>query len=296
MKGLILAGGAGNRLYPMTRVITKQLQPVYDKPLIYYPLSLLMLGGIKEILIVTTPHDLHAFQSLLGDGKDIGIQITYKVQQTPNGLPEAFILGEDFINGEDCCLILGDNLFYGDLDFFREAIKEQVEKKDGLTGRIFAYSVADPSAYGVVEFEKKTKTVKSIVEKPKDPKSTYAIPGLYLFDKTVSARAKKIKPSIRGETEIVDLILNYHEDKKLGVQIIPRGIAWLDTGTPRSLLDAASYIGAIEERQGLKVACLEEIAFRMGFVSESQFQNCIEKLPKSSYRTYLERILSDATQ
>lgn len=293
MKGLILAGGAGNRLYPMTKVITKQLQPVYDKPLIYYPLSLLMLGGIKDIMMITTPHDLPAFQNLLGDGSDLGIKLQYKIQEKPNGLPEAFILGADFIAGEDCCLILGDNLFYGDLDFFRDAIKAQNQKKDNLTGRIFAYSVADPKAYGVVEFDKKTKKVKSIVEKPSEPKSNYAIPGLYLFDKTVSARARQIKPSPRGETEIVELILDYHREEKLGVEIIPRGIAWLDTGTPRNLLDAAAYIGAIEERQGLKVACLEEIAFRMKFIDEFQFRRVIEKIPKSSYRTYLERILSD---
>ena len=293
MKGIILAGGAGSRLYPMTRVMTKQLQSVYDKPMIYYPLSILMLGGIKDILLITTPDDQALFKKLLGDGSQFGVKLSYVIQEKPNGLPEAFVLGEKFIGNDDVCLILGDNLFYGDLDFFRLAIKEQAEQKNGLSGRVFAYYVADPTAYGVVEFDKQTKKVKSIEEKPKQPKSNYAVPGLYLFDKTVSTRAKSLKPSPRGETEIVDLILSYHNEGKLGVEMMYRGLAWLDTGTPRSLLDAASFIGAIEERQGLKVACLEEIAYRMKFITLDQLQKITNELPKCSYRSYLEKIISE---
>ncbi|WP_373999643.1 glucose-1-phosphate thymidylyltransferase RfbA [Bdellovibrio bacteriovorus] len=293
MKGIILAGGAGSRLYPMTRVMTKQLQSVYDKPMIYYPLSILMLGGIKDILLITTPDDQPLFKKLLGDGSQFGVKLSYKIQEKPNGLPEAFVLGEDFIDNDHVCLILGDNLFYGDLDFFRRAIEEQKAKKSDLHGRVFAYYVADPTAYGVVEFDKTTKKVKSIEEKPKQPKSNYAIPGLYLFDNTVSKRAKELKPSPRGETEIVDLILSYHNEGKLGVEMMYRGLAWLDTGTPRSLLDAAAFIGAIEERQGMKVACLEEIAYRMKFINLEQLQKITSELPKCSYRSYLEKIISE---
>ncbi|WP_413570586.1 glucose-1-phosphate thymidylyltransferase RfbA [Bdellovibrio sp. HCB117] len=293
MKGIILAGGAGSRLYPMTRVMTKQLQSVYDKPMIYYPLSILMLGGIKDILLITTPDDHPLFKKLLGDGSQFGVKLSYKIQEKPNGLPEAFVLGEDFIGNDHVCLILGDNLFYGDLDFFRRAIEEQKAKKSDLHGRVFAYYVADPTAYGVVEFDKMTKKVKSIEEKPKQPKSNYAIPGLYLFDNTVSKRAKELKPSPRGETEIVDLILSYHNEDKLGVEMMYRGLAWLDTGTPRSLLDAAAFIGAIEERQGMKVACLEEIAYRMKFINLEQLQKITSELPKCSYRSYLEKIISE---
>lgn len=293
MKGIILAGGAGSRLYPMTRVMTKQLQSVYDKPMIYYPLSILMLGGIKDILLITTPDDQPLFKRLLGDGSQFGIKLSYKIQEKPNGLPEAFVLGEDFIGNDDVCLMLGDNLFYGDLTFFRDAIQAQKNKTNGLNGRVFAYYVADPSAYGVVEFDKNTKKVKSIEEKPKVPKSHYAIPGLYLFDNTVAKRAKALKPSPRGETEIVDLILAYHNEGTLGVEMMYRGLAWLDTGTPRSLLDAASFIGAIEERQGMKVACLEEVAYRMKFITLEQLQSITAELPKCSYRSYLEKIISE---
>jgi glucose-1-phosphate thymidylyltransferase len=293
MKGIILAGGAGSRLYPMTKVITKQLQPVYDKPMIYYPLSFLMLGGIKDILMITTPHDKPHFEALLGDGTHLGIKIQYKIQEAPRGLPEAFILGEEFIGNEDVVLILGDNLFYGDIKFYKEALKSQSAKQNGLDGRVFAYYVNDPTSYGVVEFDKATKKVKSIEEKPKAPKSNYAIPGLYLFDKTVSSRAKNLKPSARGELEITDLILSYHNEGKLGVEIITRGVAWLDTGTPKSLLEASSYIGAIEERQGLKVACLEEIALRMGFIDAQGFQKVMNALPNSSYRNYLQKVYGE---
>lgn len=296
MKGIILAGGSGSRLYPMTKVITKQLQPVYDKPMIYYPLSFLMLGGIKDILLITTTGDLSHFQALLGDGSQFGIKITYKVQEVPNGLPQAFLIGEEFINKEDVCLILGDNLFYGDIRFFKDALAAHKEKKDGIQGRVFAYSVADPRSYGVVEFDKRTKVVKSIEEKPANPKSSYAVPGLYIFDSTAVQRAKELKPSPRGETEIVDLILSYKNEATLGVEIITRGVAWLDTGTPRSLLEASSYIGAIEERQGLKVACLEEVAFRMGFINITELQRAIEILPGSTYRSYLERFLKEVSE
>jgi glucose-1-phosphate thymidylyltransferase len=293
MKGIILAGGAGSRLYPMTKVITKQLQPVYDKPMIYYPLSFLMLGGIKDILMITTPHDKPHFEALLGDGSHLGIKIQYKIQEAPRGLPEAFILGEEFISNEDVVLILGDNLFYGDIKFYKEALKSQSAKQNGLDGRVFAYYVNDPTSYGVVEFDKATKKVKSIEEKPKTPKSNYAIPGLYLFDKSVSSRAKNLKPSARGELEITDLILSYHQEGKLGVEIITRGVAWLDTGTPKSLLEASSYIGAIEERQGLKVACLEEVALRMGFIDAKGFEKVMNALPNSSYKNYLQKVYSE---
>lgn len=293
MKGLILAGGAGSRLYPMTRVMTKQLQSVYDKPMIYYPLSILMLGGIRDILLITTPEDKPLFEKLLGDGSQFGVRLSYKIQEKPNGLPEAFVLGEDFIGDDSVCLILGDNLFYGDLDFFRQAIAAQKAKAQGMSGRVFAYYVADPRAYGVVEFDKETKKVKSIEEKPANPKSNYAIPGLYLFDNTVSRRAKALKPSPRGETEIVDLIMSYHNEGQLGVEMMYRGLAWLDTGTPRQLLDAASFIGAIEERQGMKVACLEEVAYRMKFIDLSELEKVTAQLPKCSYRSYLEKIISE---
>ncbi len=293
MKGIILAGGLGSRLYPMNQVISKQLQTVYDKPMIYYPLSILMLGDIKDILLIATPQDLPIMEKLLGDGSRLGIKLTYKAQTKPKGLPDAFVMGEEFIGDADVCMILGDNLFYGDLDFFRTAIKNHKEKKDNFSATVFAYYVSDPGAYGVVEFDKTTKEIKSIEEKPAVPKSNYAIPGLYLFDKTVAQRAKNLSPSMRNETEIVDLIKSYHGDKALGVQIMYRGVAWLDTGTPRSLLDASAFVGAIEERQGLKVACIEEIAYRMKFITREKFQDIIGKIPASSYRIYLEKIISE---
>ncbi|MFT6069458.1 MAG: glucose-1-phosphate thymidylyltransferase [Bacteriovoracaceae bacterium] len=291
MKGIILAGGAGSRLYPMTQVFTKQLQPIYDKPMIYYPLSLLMLGGIKDVLIISTPTDIPAFEALLGDGSRYGIQISYKIQENPSGIPEAFILGEDFMGAEeDVALILGDNLFYGDFDFFRKAFKNQIDRIDGKEARIFAYSVSDPERYGVVEFCKKTSEIKSIEEKPIKPKSSYAIPGLYFFPRSVINKTKNLKPSKRGETEITDLINSYWNEGVLGVERINRGVAWLDTGTPKSLLDASSFIGAIEERQGLKVACLEEIALRMNYLSYEEFEEIVSKIPNSTYKIYLEKI------
>lgn len=293
MKGIILAGGSGTRLYPMTNVMSKQLLPIYDKPMIYYPLSLLMLGGIKDILIITTPHDEPNFKTLLGDGTRLGIRLSYKIQEAPRGLPEAFILGEQFIGNDDVTLILGDNLFYGDIRFYRDAMASQKEKKDGLNARVFAYSVADPTAYGVVEFDKKTFKVKSIEEKPSQPKSNYAIPGLYIFDSSVSKRSAKLKPSARGELEIVDVMKSYMEDESLGVQIITRGVAWLDTGTPRALLEASEFIGAIEARQGLKVACLEEIALRMGFITKEFFLESIKSFKPNSYFEYVKKIIND---
>ncbi|MFN8369036.1 MAG: glucose-1-phosphate thymidylyltransferase RfbA [Bacteriovoracaceae bacterium] len=293
MKGIILAGGAGSRLYPLTTVVTKQLQPVYDKPMIYYPLSLLMLGGIKEVLLISTTQDIPFFQRLLKDGSQLGIKIEYAVQEHPRGIPEAFLIGEDFIKGDDVALILGDNLLHGDMNFYRKAIKEQIAKENGLNARVFAYSVSDPERYGVVEFDKRSRKVLSIEEKPKAPKSSYAIPGLYLFDSTASERAKKLKPSPRGETEIVELIKSYLVDGKLGVSVIDRGIAWLDMGTPRSLLESGEYVGAIEERQGLKIACIEEVALRMGFLNEATFKKTMEMIPRSPYKDYLERILTE---
>jgi glucose-1-phosphate thymidylyltransferase len=292
MKGIILAGGRGSRLYPLTKVVSKQLQPVYDKPMIYYPLSILMLGGIQDILIITNPWDLDAFKNLLGDGKQFGITISYKIQEKPNGLPEAFILGEDFIGDEDVTLILGDNLFYGDIRFFRKALSDHVDKSDGFKARVFGYNVANPQEYGVVEFDKQTWKVKSIEEKPVQPKSNFAIPGLYVFDSSVCKRAKTLIASSRGETEIVDLIKLYLQNNELGVQIITRGVAWLDTGSPRSMLEASEFIGAIEARQGLKVACLEEVALRMNYINPEDLGRVLDQLPSSSYKEYLVRLMA----
>lgn len=296
MKGIILAGGQGTRLYPMTNVVSKQLQPVYDKPMIYYPLSFLMLAGIRDILIISTEHDIPFFKKLLGDGKNLGINLSYKVQLKPSGLPEAFILGEDFIGNDDVNLILGDNLFYGDMTFYRTALTEFKNRKTSSLGQIFAYAVADPSRYGVVEFEKGSTKVVSLEEKPANPKSHFAIPGLYVFDSSVIQRSRELKPSPRGETEITDLMKSYLNDGLLNVSQITRGVAWLDTGTPKSLLEASSYVGAIEERQGLKIACLEEVAFRMGYIDEAGLEKCILSLPKSIYRNYLENFLKDVLE
>lgn len=290
MKGIILAGGAGSRLYPMTAVQTKQLQPVYNKPMIYYPLSFLMLGGIKDILIISTFDDQPNFKKLLGDGKRLGIDISYKVQDKPTGIPDAFILGEEFIANDDVCLILGDNLFYGDLTFFRSAIDNHNKRTSIEESRVFAYSVSDPERYGVIEFSQEDGKVLSIEEKPQNPKSSHAVTGLYLFDNTVIQRAKSLIPSKRNETEIVDIIKGYFKEGKLKVSHITRGIAWLDTGTPNSLLDASMYVAAIEERQGLKIACIEEVALRMNYITEKQFTSVVAELPKSPYRDYLENL------
>ncbi len=288
MKGIILAGGSGTRLYPMTRFTSKQLLPVYDKPMIYYPLSLLMLGGIREVLLICRPEDRPNFENLLGNGHAIGIQISYAEQAQPRGLPEAYIIGENFLNGSSSTLILGDNLFYGDITWFKESLSKHREQEEGA--HLFGYHVADPRAYGVVEMSEGDESVKSIEEKPDHPKSNYAIPGLYICDGSAPNRAKKLSPSKRGETEITDLLKSYMFDGQLFARKIGRGVAWLDTGTPKSLLEASEYIGAIEARQNLKVACLEEIAFRKGFVDKVKFQASVDSLPQCDYKNYLQNL------
>ena len=293
MKGIILAGGAGTRLYPMTKIISKQLQPIYDKPMIFYPISLLMLAGISDILIISTERDTPHIMELLGDGSSYGINLTYKVQPQPNGLSEAFIIGESFIGEEDITLVLGDNLFYGDISFFKNAVNSQSQKSDQHRARIFGYYVEDPARYGVVEFEKESKSVLSIEEKPKNPRSHYAIPGLYIFDHKCVERAKNQKPSKRGELEITDLINTYLSENELGVEIIGRGVNWLDTGTTDSLLEASHLVSQIQKRQGLKIACLEEIAFRKKFITPERFISITNALPKSPYKEYLERIIKE---
>lgn len=285
-KGIILAGGKGTRLYPMTHVFSKQLQTVYDKPMIYYPIALLMLAGIKNILIITTPEDIDSFKKLLGDGKQWGIELSYIVQPKPGGLPQAFILGEEFIGNNQVCLVLGDNLFYGKLDFIRRAIK------NNTGGTIFAYQVEEPQNYGVVEFDK-SYNVLSIEEKPENPKSKYAIPGLYVFDSSVVAYAKELVPSARGELEIVDLHKRYLEEKKLDVQMIGRGIAWLDTGTPETLIEAGIFIHSIEKRQGRKIACLEEISLHTDFVDLDQYKENVAKLPNCEYKDYCLKVMEE---
>jgi len=285
-KGIILAGGKGTRLYPMTSAFSKQLQPVYDKPMIYYPLAILMLGHIKDILIISTPEDTPNYIKLLGDGSQWGINLQYKVQPYPGGLPQAFILGKEFIGNDQVCLILGDNLFYGKLSFFREAI----DNNNGAT--IFAYWVDSPESYGVVEFNKDRKVI-SIEEKPKQPKSNYAIPGLYIFDSRVCEISENLKPSARGEIEITDVHKAYLETNELDVQIIGRGIAWLDTGTPANLIDASVFIRAIEQRQGRKIACLEEISLQQGFISIEKYKATVESLPNSDYKNYCKKILHE---
>jgi len=285
-KGIILAGGAGSRLYPLTLVASKQLQPVYDKPMIYYPLATLMMAGIREILIISTPQDTPRFTALLGDGGRWGIRISYKVQPEPKGIAQAFLVGEEFIAGDAVCLILGDNIFYGNLGLHK-IVKEF---QNGAV--IFGYYVNDPERYGVVEFDATGKAV-SIEEKPAKPKSNYAVPGLYLYDQNITQIAKAMQPSARGELEITDVNMEYMRRGGLHVVPLGRGIAWLDTGTHTSLLEASHFIGTLEARQGLKIACLEEIAFRMGFVDKKKMKQVIEETPKSSYRDYLERILKE---
>jgi glucose-1-phosphate thymidylyltransferase len=285
-KGIVLAGGAGNRLYPLTLVASKQLQPVYDKPMIYYPLSTLMLAGIDDILIISTPQDVPRFEALLGDGSQWGIRLSYAVQPEPKGIAQAFLIGEQFIGQAPVCLILGDNLFYGKvgLDRIAEAFV------DGAL--VFGYPVSDPERYGVVEFDKSGRAI-GLEEKPVHSKSHFAIPGLYLYDHKVVEMAKALQPSARGELEITDLNLEYLRRGELRVEKLGRGIAWLDTGTHMSLLEASHFIGTIEARQGTKIACLEEIALRKGFIDQGQMERLIEKTPKSSYRDYLELVLKD---
>ncbi len=293
MKGIILAGGSGTRLYPMTQIISKQLLPIYDKPMIFYPLSLLMLAGINEILIISTERDTPYIINLLGDGSDFGVKLQYKVQANPNGLAEAFILGADFIGKDDVTLILGDNLFYGDISFFKDAVVAHKSRSGSFKARVFGYYVEDARRYGVVEFDRATGKVISIEEKPQEPKSNYAIPGLYVFDSRCVERAKKQKPSKRGELEITDLIQTYLDDDELGVGIIGRGVNWLDTGTPDSLLEAAQMIATTQKRQGLMVGCIHEVGFRKGFIDKTKFLEAIERIPKGPYKAYMERIVNE---
>lgn len=285
-KGIILAGGSGTRLYPVTQAISKQLLPVYDKPMIYYALSVLMLAGIRDILIISTPQDIPRFQDLLKDGAQWGLNIQYCIQPSPNGLAEAFILGENFIRHDLSALILGDNIFYGhDLN---DLLLNAMQKEDGAT--IFAYHVQDPERYGVVEFNQNKKVI-SLEEKPKNPKSNYAITGLYFYDKNVVSMAKTLKPSARGELEITDLNRFYLDQQKLQVEIMGRGYAWLDTGTHESLLNASQFIATIENRQGLKVACPEEISFNQGWINDAQLEKLAAPLLRNQYGQYLQRVL-----
>jgi glucose-1-phosphate thymidylyltransferase len=288
MKGIILAGGSGTRLYPITHVVSKQLLPIYDKPMIYYPLTTLMMAGIRDVLVISTPEDTPRFGQLLGDGSQWGVNLSYSVQGAPRGLPEAFIIGEKFINGDSCALMLGDNLFFG--YELPQDLRQAAESKSGAT--IFAYQVTDPERYGVIEFDKTGHAI-SLEEKPVQPKSKFAIPGLYFCDNQASAVAKSLKPSVRGELEIVDLLRHYLSAGNLQVQMMGRGRAWLDTGTPDSLLEASHFIQTIEKRQGLKVACPEEIAYRMGYISAAQLQALTDALRKSAYGIYLQGLLSD---
>lgn len=286
MKGIILAGGSGSRLYPITKIYSKQLTAIYDKPLIYYPLSILMLGGIRDILIISNKETIPFYRQLFNDGKQIGLNIEYAVQDAPNGIAEAFIIGEKFIGKEQVTLILGDNIFYGYLNFFYEAIKKNTD------ATIFGYRVNDPERYGIVDFDKEGNAL-SIEEKPSKPKSNFAVPGLYIYNNDVISISKNLKPSARGELEITDVNKEYLLRKKLKVEKIGRGIAWLDTGTPEALLQAANFFGVIEERQGLKVACIEEIAYSMNFINKQEFESLLNSIPKSLYRDYLERCLKD---
>ena len=284
MRGIILAGGSGTRLYPITKSISKQALPIYDKPMIYYPLSVLMLAGITDILIISTPRDITVFQELLQDGKQLGVNIQYKVQDHPNGLAEAFIIGEEFIGDDKVALVLGDNIFHG--YGFTERLQNAVEREEAT---IFGYHVSDPSSFGVVEFDKEF-NVLSIEEKPKQPKSNYAVPGLYFYDNDVIEIAKNIKPSPRGELEITDINNEYLRRGKLKVELFGRGMAWLDTGTHRGLLDAANYVDAIQTRQGLYVSCIEEIAYRKGYISKEELLTLAQPLLKTDYGQYLLKI------
>ena len=288
MKGIILAGGRGSRLYPMTKAVSKQLLPIYDKPMIYYPLSVLMLARIRDILIISTPEDLPSYERLLGDGSTLGISITYQVQEQPRGLAEAFLLGEEFIGEDNVCLILGDNVFYGQ-DMSR-ILWKAMENKTGAT--IFGYPVKDPKAFGVVEFDKNGKVL-SIEEKPQNPKSNYAVPGLYFYDNRVVEIAKNITPSARGELEITAVINAYLERGELNVQLLGRGMAWLDTGTPEGMLKASEFVEAVQDRQGFYISCIEEIAWRRGFISKEQLREIGEGLKMTEYERYILSLVEE---
>jgi glucose-1-phosphate thymidylyltransferase len=285
-KGIVLAGGTGSRLHPLTMAVSKQLMPVYDKPMIYYPISVLMLAGIREILIISTPHDLPAFRRLLGDGSRYGVRFEYAEQPSPDGLAQAFLIGADFLTGSPAALVLGDNLFYG--HDFTDILSAADQDREFAT--VFGYEVADPSAYGVVEFDASGKAI-SLEEKPANPRSNYAVPGLYFYSGDVVEKARALKPSARGELEITDLNRVYLEEGRLQVQKLGRGTAWLDTGTHESLLEAADFVRAIQNRQGLRIACLEEIGLQMGFLDEAAFERSLEHLGKSTYGTYLRGVL-----
>ena len=288
MKGIILAGGSGTRLYPITRGISKQLIPIYDKPMIYYPVSTLMLAGIADILVISTPEFTPLFEQLLGDGAEWGISLTYKVQEKPNGLAEAFILGADFIGDDSVCLILGDNIYYG--SGLSKLVQEAAQKTDGAT--VFGYHVNDPERFGVVEFDSNMKAL-SIEEKPEKPKSNYAVTGLYFYDNTVVEKARNLKPSNRGELEITDINKLYLDEGNLDVKVMGRGYAWLDTGTHDSMMDASSFIATIQKRQNLKVACLEEIAYRMGYISKKKLVELAQPMKKNDYGQYLLRLAKE---
>lgn len=288
MKGIILAGGAGTRLHPMTISISKQIIPVYDKPMIYYPLSTLMLAGIREVLIISTPVDISLYERLFGDGSQLGMTIKYKIQPSPDGLAQAFVLGEEFIGNDSVCLVLGDNIFYG--RGFGGILQDAAQLEDGAL--IFGYYVNDPQRYGVAEFDKNGNVI-SIEEKPENPKSNYAVTGLYFYSNDVIQKAKNLKPSKRGEYEITDLNNIFLAEQRLQIKLLGRGFAWLDTGTPESLLQAANFIETIESRQGLKASCIEEIAYRRGFIDKSQLEKLIEPLRKSQYGQYLIKVLNE---
>ena len=288
MKGIILAGGRGTRLYPMTKVVSKQLLPIYDKPMVYYPLSTLMLAGIKDILLISTPEDIGMYEELLGDGSKVGISISYKVQDEPKGLAEAFLIGEEFIGNDSVCLILGDNIFYGK-DFTRLLTSTQ-EQLDGAT--VFGYAVKDPTSFGVVEFDE-DRNVISIEEKPKNPKSDYAIPGLYFYDNRVVEIARKIKPSERGELEITAVNNEYLKMNKLKVKLMPRGMAWLDTGTPSGMIKAGEFVQTVQDMQGFYISCIEEIAWRRGFINDAQLEKLGMELSMTDYGKYLLSLLED---